>query len=350
MKWCASIAISAALGLLASPAALAQDEPSAAPDAVESLKTEAAALAALVESASVKDLLRATEALPQPEARTIYRTPDRSAAYTEAEAAVLTDEARADLTPRECDARFYYYTGYGTPLVYARPLDIVARIWEAEAPEANAFAGKRIFDFGYGSIGHLRLLASRGAECVGAEVEPLFRALYSFPGDQGAMEGFAGAPDGKVTLLHGRWPAEDKIREAVGTGYDLIISKNVLKRGYIHPAREVNERFLVKLGVDDGSFVRAVHDALAPGGLFFIYNISPAQNPEGQPYLPHADGQCPFPREMLETAGLEVLEFDRVDTDAILGFWAALGYDEGKPAENLRKELFAWYTLVRRRG
>jgi len=47
--------------------------------------------------------------------------------------------------------------------------------------------GKRILDFGYGTVGHLRLLASLGADMVGVEVDPLLRALYSAPGDQGAI-------------------------------------------------------------------------------------------------------------------------------------------------------------------
>ncbi|HZW09534.1 MAG TPA: hypothetical protein VFF69_06505 [Phycisphaerales bacterium] len=346
-----------AVGLSFSRSALAQEEaPAPPPDAVESLRAEAAALAPLVETESAKAFLRATEALPLPEPRTLYRPADRSAAYTESEAAAFPESERAALTPREFDARFYYYTGYGSPLVYARPLDLVAHLWESGAAASDAapgstptaFAGKRILDFGYGSVGHLRLLASLGAECVGVEVEPVFRALYSLPGDQGEIAGFDGSPAGHVELLHGRWPAEESIRAGVGEGFDLVISKNVLKRGYIHPAREVDERFLVHLGVSDEEFLRAAHAALKPDGLFLIYNISPAQNPEDQPYLPHADGQSPFTREQLEHAGFEVLEFDRVDTEAVLGFWKALGYDGGKSEEQTRRELFAWYTLARR--
>lgn len=336
------------LAILAPLGARGQD----APTATESLQTEAAALAPLVTNGSAKMLLRATSALPLPETRTILRTPDRSAAYTETEAAGLPESTRAALTPRVCDARFYYYTGYGSPLIYARALDIVAGLWTLDSTrqphENNVFAGRRILDFGYGSIGHLRLLASLGAECVGVEIEPLFRALYSFPGDQGEIPGFDGAPAGHLTLLSGHWPGDDAIRAAAGEGLDLFISKNVLKRGYIHPARDADPRFLVRLGVDDETFLTAVHDALKPGGLFLIYNISPAQNPDDQPYLPHADGQSPFTRGQLEHAGFDILEFDHVDTDTILNFWSALGYDEGKSPDQLRANLFAWYTLARR--
>lgn len=323
------------------------------PTAVESLRAEAERLRPLVADDSVRAFLDATRGLPMIGTRTLFRSRDRSRAYTEAEAALLTDEQRAALEPLECDARFYYYTGYGSPLVYARPLDIVARHWRTGAEQdgiepARLFEGKRILDFGYGTIGHLRLLASLGADAHGVEVQPLFRALYSFPGDQGEIPGVAGAPSGHITLHDGRWPADEELRAAVGSGYDLFISKNVLKRGYIHPAREVDERFLVHLGVDDETFCRAVFDALKPGGLALIYNISPAQTPSDQPYLPHADGECPFPHDLLEQTGFEVVALDTTDDEAIHAYWRALGYDQGKPAPELAKDLFTWYTLVRK--
>jgi SAM-dependent methyltransferase len=252
------------------------------------------------------------------------------------------------LRPRDFEPVFYYYTGYGSPLIYARPLDIVAE--KAGWTGNDGFKGKRVLDFGYGLIGHLRLLAMRGADVTGIEVEPMLRALYAEPGDVGEIEGVDGLK-GKLRVLDGRWPAEEKIAAAVkeGGSYDLIISKNTLKRGYIHPAREVDEKFLVKLGVEDEAFVKAMHGALKPGGYAIIYNISPAQNPDDKPYLPHADGQCPFPRAMLEKAGFEVIEFDRVDEAAVLDVWMALGIDGGKSREELGKELFAWSTVVRRK-
>ena len=246
--------------------------------------------------------------------------------------------------------QFYYYTGYGSPLIYARPLDLVAQRagWSA----SDGLKGKRILDFGYGLIGHLRLLALRGADVTGMEVEPMLRALYSEPGDTGRIDGGEGT-SGNLRVLHGRWPAEEFVTTAAAEGgsYDLIISKNVLKRGYIHPARKVDERQLVKLGVDDETFVAKLHGALKPGGYAMIYNISPAQNAEdsGKPYLPHADGECPFPRDMLEKAGLEVLEFDRPDTSTVLDVWIAMEIEPGKPRDELAKNLFAWYTLVRRK-
>jgi SAM-dependent methyltransferase len=328
--------------------------PAAEPErVVDRLKHEAAGLQPLVKTDAVRALLDAVSKLPEPAARTVYRSPDRTRAYSQREFDALGEADKADLKPRKCDPLFYYYTGYGSPLIYARPLDLIAA--KAGWAGADGFKGKRVLDFGYGLIGHLRLLALRGADVTGIEVEPVLRALYSEPGDTGEIDGGDGFK-GRLRVLTGRWPAEEAIAREVsaggsggGGGYDLIISKNVLKRGYIHPAREVDEKFLVKLGVDDETFVAKMHEALKPGGYAIIYNISPAQAPADKPYLPHADGQCPFPREMFEKAGFEVLEYDHVDTDAILDVWMALGINNNQTREEQAKDLFAWYTVVRRK-
>lgn len=334
-----------------STAALAQDDtppakqaarkPAVTCEVVEQLQKEADALKPLVSSEAAQAFLAATAQLSPAPARVVFRSQDRQEAWNEREAAALSDEGRAELTRREYEPVFYYYTGYGSPLMYARPLDLVAQAG------LGSFEGKRILDFGYGTVGHARLLALLGADFVGVEVEPVLRALYSLPGDQGEVVG-AGGRRGRIRLLHGRYPAETEIAEAVGEGYDLILSKNTLKRGYIHPEREVDERFLVKLGVDDETFLRKAYAALRPGGLMMIYNLYPAQNPPDQRYLPHADGRCPFDRPLIEKLGFEVIRFDHDDQSAILDFWFALDLDEGKSREEVAKDLFAMYTLLRR--
>ncbi len=316
-------------------------------DVLEQLRTEAAALRPLLVSPLARSFLDASAALPAPTSRTVLRDKAKSLAYTPEEAAKLLDDQRAALTPRTFGPAFFYSTGYGSPLIYARVLDILSR---GNGKPIESLAGMRILDFGAGTIGHLRIMGAMGADAHGIDVEPVFRALYSQPGDQGEVPGVNRGPDGRVAMHIGRWPAERDIVEAVGGGYDLITSKNTLKRGYIHPARKTNPAWLVRLGVDDGTFLRRVHDALKPGGLFLIYNLSPAQNTveSGKPYLPHADGECPFQPEQLAAARLEVLEYDRDDRDKAVEMWMALGINEGKTAKETRKDLFAWYTLCRR--
>lgn len=314
---------------------------------LDQLRDEAKALRPLCASPVAQRFLDATAALPDPGARVVWRTADRAKAYSQREYDVLSEAQRAGLTTRECTARFYYTTAFGSPLIYARPLQIAAD--HGFKPE-----GAKVLDFGYGLIGHLRLLASLGADAHGVDVEPLFRALYASPDDTGEIKGFApvgqpASPDGRLTIHHGRWPAHTSVTDKIGDGYDLLISKNVLKRSYIHPERPVDEKFLVRLGVDDETFIANMHRALKPGGLVLIYNISPAQNPPDKPYLPHADPRCPFAREVLKKAGFEVLKFDEDDSAACHEMWMALGYTEPDQAAELKATLFAKYTLLKRR-
>lgn len=336
----------------APPSGLTSHKAEAAPATpiVDKLKEEAASLRPLVHSDLALGFLDAVQYLHEPQGRTVYKNRADGRALTPSEFISLADTDRSGFTQRDYPPEFFYYTGYGSPLVYARPLEVLAQ----HMGPGYSLAGLKVLDFGYGTIGHLRLMATLGAEASGVDVEPVFRALYAEPGDTGPLTSHtagANAPaSGKVTLHCGRWPADPPLATAVAAAgpYDLIISKNTLKAGYIHPAREVDPKFLVHLGVEDEAFVRAVYSSLAPGGVFMIYNICPAQAPADKPYLPHADGKCPFERSLLEKVGFTVLELDTVDTPAVLEFWKQLAYDEGKSADEAAKDLFVWYTILRK--
>lgn len=358
----------------AAPAKAVPSEPTEETKGVlEVLAEQAAAARPLVKTDAARAFLDATVSLPMPDpaTRTVWRNRAKNAAVSQREYDAMPEAEREGFVKRECDAGFYYFTGYGTPLMYARPLDLLA-----EKVGIRSWSGMKVCDFGYGTVGHLRLLALNGADVTGVDVEPMFPVLYSEPADTGVVRVSAKAEEhprnGRITLVNGRWPADEAARQRVaaaagvgpaapaasgsgapaqaGTpGFDVFISKNTLKRGYIHPARAVDEKFLVKLGVDDETFVKAVHDTLKPGGWFMIYNLSPKQSPADKPYLPHADGQMPFPREMLEKAGFEVLEYDRDDRDAAVRWWVALGIGEGKTEEETREDLFCWWMVAKRK-
>lgn len=337
---------------LSSLAAPQSETPATARPVVEELQAEADSLAPLVTTDLAKAFLRKVEQLPEPTSRVIHRNKAGTRAMTEKEFAALPEEERTkeEFRRREFPPRFYYHTGYGSPLIFVRALDILATVDPVNWKPAS-MSSKRVIDFGCGTLGHLRLLASLGADATGIDVEPIFTALYSEPTDQGAVPADEGK-SGNVRLLTGRWPAEQPIADAIRTHakgeYDLFISKNTLKRGYIHPARETDPARLVNLGVDDATFVKAVYDTLKPGGVFMIYNIAPAQAPDDQPYLPHADGKCPFDRELLEKGGFEVVKYDEDDQRMIVEYWQALGINQGKPDEEMKKELFAWWTVCRK--
>src|SRR5262245_30141676 len=151
--------------------------------ALGELREQAIALKPLVKTLAVQAFLDSTRALPFPGSRTLYMDSSRTHFYSEPQSRELGDEARAKLIARTLDDHFYYNTRYGTPLAYARPLDLVAQ------QGVKSFTGWHIVDFGYGGIGHLRLLASLGANVVGVDVDPLLPVLYSQPGDQGAVPG-----------------------------------------------------------------------------------------------------------------------------------------------------------------
>jgi hypothetical protein len=182
-------------------------------------------------------------------------------------------------------------------------------------------------------------MAGLGADAVGVDVDPMLAALYSEPGDQGPVE------KGRVALVIGRYPADEAVKARVGSGLDLFLSKNTLKRGYVHPD---SGRAFIDLGVDAAAFLKTLHAALKPGGYVLIYNLGPAPSPPGQPYKAMADIRTPFSREDWEAAGFRVEAFDRDDTGGARRMAAVLGWDKGPGAMDLEKGLFATYTLVRR--
>lgn len=317
----------------------------AAPDTadtsiVAALTRDAVALAPLFATPVVEDFLAAAPLLPAPRPRTVWRDSAATAYWNEGDVAALPDTTRARLVRRDLREGFWYFTRYGTPLAYARALEV------AGEAGLSSLKGKRILDFGYGGAGSIGLLAAAGAHAVGVDVDPLLRALYA---GEPALAGAPTAAGGSARAVHGRWPADASAREAVGGGYDLILSKNTLKRGYIHPERPADPRQLVHLGVDDTTFVRALHAALAPAGRVLIYNLSPAPSKPDEPYRPWTDGRCPFPRELLEREGFRVLAHDAGDDAAARAMGHALGWDRGANGMDLANDLFAHYTLLERR-
>ncbi len=111
------------------------------------------------------------------------------------------------------------------------------------------------FDFGYGSIGHIRMFACCGLRATGVDVAPLLKPMYA-----NASETFL--PRIRFSVLDGRFPKEQELVERIGGDYALVISKNVLKKGYIHPAREADPRKLINLGVSDEDFLSHIHRML----------------------------------------------------------------------------------------
>ena len=305
------------------------------------LVREAESLSPTLENDLARQFAAAVRELPPIPPRVIYYDEQERHYYAPRAIESLDPTTRERLVEKAIDQERYYYTKYGTPLAYARALDLAARHGFPSAEK------KRILDFGYGTIGHLRLLATLGADTVGVDVDTFLEALYGRPDDQGDVRGRNGKL-GHLKLVSGHWPTDANVKQAVGQGFDLFLSKNTLKNGYIHPERDVDPRRLVHLGVDDETFVRAVFDLLNPGGVALIYNISPAPAPPDKPYIPWADGRCPFARNLWESVGFRVIAFDADDSQAARAMGRALGWDQGEGAMDLENDLFAHYTIARK--
>ncbi len=301
------------------------------------LAKQAEELKSLVVSPIGKSFLEATANLPEIGTRVVYYNKEKKLALSELEAAQLDATSLENHQRMKFDEHFYYYTKYGTPLAFVRALDMVGQVG------LKLTDNSKIVDFGFGSIGHLRMLASLGVEVTGIEVDPVLEALYSLPEDTGAIERTGSQRPGNLRLLFGRFPADEAISKSVGGSYDLFISKNTLKRGYIHPQRPADPKRLIQLGVDDETFVRQVYQRLRPGGFFMIYNLHPRQAPADKPYIPWADGRSPFSKEIYEAAGFKIITLDGDDTSFARRMGKVLGWQSQM---DLKTDLFATYTLL----
>jgi hypothetical protein len=310
--------------------------------ALDQLLLDAKKLDAIATRPEVKRFLAHTTTLPHIAPRTLYHDEKKTHFYTEQQASALPPAEKAALKTRVADEELYYNTRYGSPLSYSRPLDILF------SKGLSLPQGARVLDFGYGYVGHLRLLATMGVDATGVDVDPFLTALYGQPGDQGDFQGPAGEK-GHVRLLEGRFPADPALVTAVGTGYDLLISKNVLKRGYIHTYRPADEKFVIKLGATDEVVLKSFFAALKPGGTMLVYNICPALTPPDKPFVTWSDGRSPFSREQWEAAGFKVDVFDQDDTAAVRVMGHALGWgDDPEEHWDIDHDLSVIYTLVER--
>lgn len=348
---CAPIIVACVASALAATAIGQEDAPPPAPTdpALEAMQGEAKRLAPLVETSAGRELLAAVSALPPAEPTTVYYRPGGgylAEAMTAAEHEALDEAARAELRAVPVDTERYYNTFYGSPLASVRVFDLAAR-----HGAMDSFDGRRVLDFGFGSIGQLRLLAANGADVVGAEVMPLLRALYADEGaDEGAGEPFAGPAGrtGRVTLVFGRWPAEPTVIEAVGTGFDLFVSKNTIKRGYVAPPVEVDPKQRMDFGVEPTAFLERLLAAMKPGGLVVFYNLGGRPPAEGEAYNPPTDIASPWSKTEYEDIGFEVLALDTDDSTVARRYAHALGWDADGRGMVLERDLFASYTVLRR--
>jgi SAM-dependent methyltransferase len=297
------------------------------------LQADAQTLTPLAQHTPAKEFLRAAQALPPQVPRVVYTDRKRRTSITPAKWEALPADQQGAYTRETHDETFYYATFYGSPLAYVRALDIAGQFGLA------TLDGARILDIGYGAIGAPRLIGAAGGEVSAVDVDSLLPALYRERDDYGVFKGMEGRT-GTLALYDGVYAGDASMTKAIGGHFDMIVSKNTLKRGFMKPL--AGHKPYVEFGVNDADFLATVHRALAPGGLFLIYNIMGAFSPE----KPSTDGHTPFDRDALVKAGFSVLAFDARDDAQVRAMGAALAWD--KDMGDLTKSLFAVYTVARK--
>src|SRR5262245_21048977 len=107
------------------------------------IRTDAKTLEPLVHSRLARSWLGTVKDLQTITTRTVYRDETNKKYYSKSQGDKLDHTRRAALKEIKLDEGFYYYTKYGSPLAYVRPLEILGN------NGLTSLQGKQILDFGY---------------------------------------------------------------------------------------------------------------------------------------------------------------------------------------------------------
>lgn len=304
--------------------------------AVTALRDEAKRVMPTVKTPAAREFLRATEMLTPRASRDVYvRESGRERTFaTPARFEELKAEDQAGYQKQSYEDAFYFSTYYGSPLAYARALDL------AGTGGITTLNGARVLDIGYGAIGAPKLMALAGARVSAVDVDPLLPVLYREPTDQGTLLGFEGR-SGSLRLFDGVFAGSTTLTKLIGGGYQLILTKNTMKNGFMKP-RSGRKPF-VDFQASDEVLLEALNEALEPRGVLVIYNISNKFDPA----RPATDGRSPFSREQFEKANFEVLSLDTNDDIGIRALARALQWD--RQVTDGLESFFALYTIVRKK-
>jgi hypothetical protein len=323
-----TLAATALVAVSSAAPSLTEDHP------LQSLLNDAEQLREIYTSPQAKQMLDQVEHLPVCEPRTIYASFRPNKAFNEDEYNNLSEEQQQKLRKLDITPIDYYSTFYGSPLVYARTLDLLHQ----HAPDFT-INNTNIIDLGYGQLGQLRLWAQMGAHVTGIEIDPILTAIYD---DCQAVGDLEEPNTGSLTLIEGSWPNEESARTQVGDGYDLFISRNLLKRGYVKPEK-LNPNFPPPVGweMSDAEMLGHLYDILSPGAIVIIESLGPKPDPQ----KPWSDISNPWPESAWTKAGFQILAHDQDESTYARTMGAALGWDERM---NLETDLFAVYSMYRK--
>jgi hypothetical protein len=297
------------------------------------LSKDAALLKPQMKQAAALEFLRGVEKLTPQLSRIVYTHPKERRTISPAQYEALQANDRTGFERVEHDENFYFSTYYGTPVAYARAIEF------AGMHGLSTLNNARILDIGYGAMGGPRMLAGAGAQVSAVDVDSLLPALYRELTDQGRVAGFDSRA-GEITLFNGVYAGNVTLTKLIGKDFNLIVTKNTMKMGFMKPSN--GRPPFVSFEANDEVLLDTIYDALAPGGLLVIYNITGALDPA----KPSTDGRSPFTREQFTRANLNVLALDANDDAATRAMAKALGWE--KQMGDLEKNLFALYTVVQR--
>lgn len=304
----------------------------------QALLDDAEQLRVIYTSPQSRSMLDQIEHLPVCEPVTVHAAWRPNRGYTATQYESLDASEQEGLRQLDLEPADQYTTFYGTPLVYARILDLLHK----HAP-GFAVQDARIMDLGYGQLGQLRLWAQMGADVTGVEIDPILTAIFTDSNAVGDLDESPATP-GSVTLIEGSWPNDETTRKQVGDRYDLLVSRNLLKRGYVKPA-QLNPKFPPPVGweMTDAEMLKHVHDLLAPGGIVVIESLGPKPDPQ----KPWSDISNPWSEQAWIDSGFEVLAHDQDESDYARTMGAALGWDDQM---NLETDIFGVYSVYRKQA
>lgn len=166
----------------------------------------------------------------------------------------------------------------------------------------QTWADQRVLDIGAADGAFLEAIASAGAEASGLE--------------KASIQVSAAETRGVFRMFRGDTAQID------GETFDLIVSRNTLKKGFIRPDTGSP---MIRLGATIEQTLSSISNAMQEDALFCIFNVSPTDQASAS--QPHADGRCPFTVAELEHHGFEVLLFDENLTALTKACARAVGVD-----------------------
>jgi hypothetical protein len=258
----------------------------------------------VAETPFVKKFLAAASTLPSIPSRTVYHDEKKTRFYTKAQYDALAANDKNGLVAQVLDEEYYYNTKYGSPLSYYRALDVLVQHGAKLAP------GARFLDFGYGYVGHLRLLATLGRR--DGRVYPRARcstaSLRSGP-MQGDVRGAsasstASSQDPKVAAPWAGLRRRDLEERAEEGPYPRSRGRCSITWSRWVPRTRSLARFF---------------DTVKPGGFFLICSSARRRAPD-KPFVPWSDGRSPWAKEQYEAAGFKVVEINHDDFKPSIGW------------------------------